>query len=68
MYKCVYHAVNVISIYFFRSIGDKEDELNNLTAESNNDNIEETATKSPMVTQRPDVDPQRKIFVSLTLP
>ena len=68
MYKCVCHAVNVISNILFRSTGDKEDELNNLIAESNSDNIEETATQSPMVTQHPDVDPQRKIFVSLTLP
>ena len=68
MYKCVYHAVNVISNILFRSTEDKEDELNNLIAELNSDNIEETATQSPMVTQRPDVDPQRKIFVSLTLP
>ena len=68
MYKCVYRAVNVISNILFHSTGDKEDELNNLTAESNSDNIEETATQSPMVTQFPDVDPQRKIFVSLTLP
>ena len=56
MYKYLYHAVNVISNILFRSTGDKEDELNNLTAGSNSDNIEETATQSP------------KIFVSLTLP
>ena len=49
-YKCVYHSVNVISNILFRSTGDKEHELNNLIAESNSDNIEETATQSPMVT------------------
>ena len=68
MYKCVHHAVNIMSNTLFCSTGDKEDELNNLIAELNGDNIVETATQSPMVTQRPDVGPQSKIFVSLTLP
>ena len=43
----------------FRSTGDKDDEQNNLNAESNSNDIQETGTQSPMVTQRYDVDAQR---------
>ena len=49
--------------YFLKTLKySKEDELNNLIAESSSNNIEETATQSPMVTQCPDVDAQRKIL------
>ena len=59
---------NIISNTLFRSTGDKDDEQNNLIAESKSNDIEETVTQSPMVTKRCDIDAQRKVFVSLTLP
>ena len=68
MYKCENHVISIISNILFCNTGDKDDEQNNLTAESNSKDIEETVTQSPMVTQRYDVDAQRKVFASLTLP
>ena len=68
MYKCENNIINIISNILFRSTGDKDGERNNLIAESNSNDIEETVSQSPMVTQRYDVDAQRKVFVSLTLP
>ena len=51
-----------MSNILFCSTGDKDDEQNNLIAESNSNNIEEIVTQSPMVTQRYDVDAQRKVL------
>ena len=68
MCKCENHVINIISNILFRSTGGKDDEQNNLIAESNSNDIQETVTQSPMVTQRYDVDAQRKVFASLTLP
>ena len=66
MYKCENNVINIISNILFRGTGDKDGKRNNLIAESNSNDIEETVTQSPMVTQRYDVDVQRKVFVSLT--
>ena len=57
-----------MSNILFRSTGDKNNEQNNTIEESNSNDMEETVTQSPLVTQSDDVDTQRKIFVSLILP
>ena len=57
-----------MSNILFRSTGDENNEQNNTTEESNSNNLEETVTQSPLVTQSDDVDAQCKIFVSLILP
>ena len=62
MYKCENHVINIISNILFCSTGDKDDEQNNLIAEPNSNDIEETVTQSPMVTQRYDVGAQRKVW------
>ena len=67
MYKCENHVNNIISNIFFCSSGHKDDEQN-LIAESNSNDTEKTITQSPMVTQRYEVDAQREVFISLTLP
>ena len=59
MYKCENNVINITLNILFRSTGDKDDEQNNLNAESNSNDIQETGTQSPMVTQRYDVDAQR---------
>ena len=57
-----------MSNILFRSTGDKNNEQNNTTEESNRNEVEETVTQSPLVTQSDDVDAQCKMFVSLILP
>ena len=57
-----------MSHILFRSTGDKNNEQNNTIEESNSNDVEETDTQSPFVTQSDDVDAQSKIFVSLILP
>ena len=57
-----------MSNILFRSTGNKNNEQNNTIEESNSNEVEETVTKSSLVTQSDDVDAQRKIFVSLILP
>ena len=57
-----------MSNILFRSTGDKNNEQNNTIEESNSNDMEETVTQSPLVTQSDDVDTQHKIFVSLILP
>ena len=67
MYKCENHVINFISNILFCSSGHKDDKQN-LIAESNSNDTEKTITQSPMVTQRYEVDAQREVFISLTLP
>ena len=57
-----------MSNILFRSTGDKNNEQNNTIEESNRNEVEETVTQSPLVTQSHDVDAQLKMFVSLILP
>ena len=57
-----------MSNILFRSTGGKNNEQNNTIEESNSNDVEETVTKSPLVTQSDNVDAQCKIFVSLILP
>ena len=57
-----------MSNILFHSTGNKNNEQNNIIEESNSNDVEETVTQSPLVTQSDDVRAQRKIFVSLILP
>ena len=57
-----------MSNILFRSTGGKNNEQNNTIEELNSNDVEETVTKSPLVTQSENVDAQCKIFVSLILP
>ena len=57
-----------MSNILFRSTGGKNNEQNNTIEELNSNDVEETVTKSPLVTQSDNVDAQCKIFVSLILP
>ena len=56
-----------MSNILFRSTGDKNNEHNDTIEESNSNEVEETVTQSPLVTQTDNVDAQCKIFVSLIL-
>ena len=57
-----------MSNILFCSNGDKNNEQNDTIEESNSNNVKDTITHSPLVTQSNDVVAQRKIFVSLILP
>ena len=56
-----------MSNILFGSTGDKNNEQNNTTEESNSNEVKETVTQSPLVKQSDNEDAQRKIFVSLIL-
>ena len=56
-----------MSNIIFRSIGDKNNEQSNTIEESNSNEVEESVTQLPLVTQSGNVDALCKIFVSLRL-
>ena len=51
-----------------RKTGDKNNEQNNTTEESNSNDKEEKVPQSPLATQNHNVDAQPKVFISLILP
>ena len=51
-----------MSTILFRSTGDKSNEQNNTIEKSNSNEVEETVTQSPLVTQSEGLDAQRILF------
>ena len=56
-----------MSNIIFRSIGDKNNKQSNTIEESNSNEVAESVTQLPLVTQSGKVDALCKIFVSLLL-